>query len=333
MFKRPVSVIICARNEAENLQQNLPLILSQSYPNFEVIVVNDCSNDESEYLLKGFEVQYPQLRVVTVVEHPRFKTGKKFALTLGIKAAKNEFLLMTDADCTPASPHWIDLMQQHFSDEKQIVLGYSPYIKTGGLLNLFIRFETLKTAIGYLSTATARNTFMGVGRNLAYTKSLFFKGKGFASHMHVPSGDDDLFVNQNATKNNVTVEFNSNTHMLTLSKTSFATYFKQKKRHMGVGKLYKARHRTLLTVDAASGFALYVLLILLLALGFDPFALLGLLVFRWILQFIIYRKIFNRLACKDLLFWLPLLDVIYYIYLNIFGLIGSFSKSKNIQWK
>ncbi|MGV8878332.1 MAG: glycosyltransferase [Sphingobacteriaceae bacterium] len=330
-LKRPLSVIICARNEAENLLLNLPFILSQQYPNFEVVVVNDCSNDESEDILKDFEVQYPQLRVVTVTEHPRYKTGKKFALTLGIKAAKNEYLLMTDADCKPTSDNWIDLMQRHFSEEKQIVLGYSPYLKTGGWLNAFIRFETLKTAIGYLSNALIDNAYMGVGRNLGYTKTLFFKGKGFASHMQVLAGDDDLFVNQNATGSNIAIEINEQAHIFSMAKETVGSYYRQKRRHMGVGKYYKSRHRTMLTVEALSGFGLYFLLIALLIIGFDPFVLFGLLVFRWILQFIVYRNIFERLAYKDLFIWLPLLDIIYYIYLNLFGLIGALSK--NIRWK
>src|SRR5581483_1786901 len=136
----------------------------------------------------------------------RFKTGKKFALTMGIKASKNEYLLFTDADCRPASANWITRMAVNFNRSTEIVLGYSPYQSAGGLLNSFIRFETIRTAINYLSAALAGNPYMGIGRNLAYTKTLFFKNKGFASHMHVMSGDDDLFVNENATAGNTTIE-------------------------------------------------------------------------------------------------------------------------------
>ncbi len=326
-----ISVIISARNEYENLKQNLPVILSQEHPDFEVVVVNDCSFDESELLLQDYEKQYPNLKVVTITEHARFKTGKKFALTLGIKAAKNENLLFTDADCQPASPHWISRMTAHLTDDTQIVLGYSPYKKQGGLLNLFIRFETLKTAINYLSAALGGDAYMGIGRNLSYTKTLFFKNKGFASHMHVMSGDDDLFVNENATADNTVVEIHPDAHMWSDAKDKFGAYYRQKRRHMGVGKLYQNKHRRFLSLDALSGFLFYILMIVFIVLKFEPWLALGLWLFRLICQLWIYSRVFNKLRCPDILWWLPFLDVIYYFYLNIFGLIGTFSKTR--QWK
>ncbi len=327
----PVSVIISARNEYNNLEKHLPLLLDQDHPDYEVVVVNDCSSDLSEFLLKDYEAKYPKLKVVTVNEHERFKTGKKFALTLGIKAAKNEHLLFTDADCEPATDHWLSRMASHFTHQTEIVLGYSPYKKDSGFLNLFIRFETLKTAVNYLSAALNGKAYMGIGRNLAYTKTLFFKNKGFASHMHVLSGDDDLFVNQNATPDNVAIEIHPEAHVSTEAKETLAAYYRQKKRHMGVGKLYKNRDRRFLSFDALSGFFFYVLLIVLLAINFEPAIVAGVLVFRLLLQVIIYNKIFKKLACADLIWWLPIFDVIYYVYLNVIGLIGTFTKTK--QWK
>src|ERR1700761_612943 len=135
----PVSVIISARNEARNLNENLPAILQQNYPDFEVVVVNDCSFDSSDVVLEVLKETYPHLKIVTITEHDRFKTGKKFALTLGIKAAKNEYLLFTDADCQPASVHWITRMAANFSNKKtEIIIGYSPYKRTRNILNPFI---------------------------------------------------------------------------------------------------------------------------------------------------------------------------------------------------
>ncbi|MDB5135825.1 MAG: glycosyltransferase [Mucilaginibacter sp.] len=326
-----VSVIISARNEEKKLVENLPLFLEQNYPDFEVVVINDCSVDDSEQVLKDIQQQYPHLKIVTVTENDRFKTGKKFALTMGIKAAKNEYLLFTDADCKPASANWITRMAANFSDTAEIVLGYSPYYKTNNFLNAFIRFETLKTAINYLSTALAGNPYMGIGRNLGYTKTLFFKNKGFASHMHVMSGDDDLFVNQNADTNNTVIEIHPEAFTFSDAKTTISSLYKQKKRHMGVGKLYKNKHRTMLSFDALSGFLFYILLVLCLVFNFEPLLALGLFVFRLICQVIIYYKVFGKLDGKNLLWYLPLFDLIYYVYLNIFGLIGTFIKTT--QWK
>lgn len=327
----PVSVVISARNEAKNLTENLPSILEQNYPDFEVIVVNDCSFDESEEVLKELGKNYPRLKVVSITEHDRFKTGKKFALTLGIKAAKNEHLLFTDADCRPASANWINCMACNFSDRTEIVLGYSPYYKAKSFLNAFIRFETIRTAINYLSAALAGNPYMGIGRNLAYTKTLFFKNKGFASHMHVLSGDDDLFVNENGTENNTVIEIHPDAFTFSGAKNTWSSYYRQKRRHMGVGKLYKDKHRRMLSFDALTGFFFYVLLVLCLVFTYDPIPALGLLVFRAITQIIIYYNIFKKLDNKNLIWYLPFFDLVYYVYLNIFGLIGTFIKTT--QWK
>jgi biofilm PGA synthesis N-glycosyltransferase PgaC len=327
----PISVIISARNEANNLRVNLPFILDQDYPDFEVVVINDCSYDASDEILSELKVTYPHLKVVTITEHERFKTGKKFAVTLGIKAAKNEHLLFTDADCQPATTHWITRMAANFTTPAQIVLGYSPYVRTWTFLNSLIRFETIKTAVNYLSAALNGDAYMGVGRNLAYTKTLFFAAKGFAAHMHVMSGDDDLFVNQNATPDNTIIEIHPDAFMYTEAKTTLSSWFRQKKRHMGVGKIYKDRHRRMLTLDAASGFLFYILLTLCLVFNFEPILAIALFMFRWILQLIIYSKVFKKLNGKDFLWSLPFFDMVYYIYLNIFGLVGTFIKTT--QWK
>ena len=327
----PISVIISARNEAQNLSENLPSILQQNYPDFEVVVVNDCSYDTSDIILEELKETYPVLKVVTITEHDRFKTGKKFALTLGIKASKNEHLLFTDADCLPASDDWITRMAANFTGETQIVLGYSPYKKTGNFLSPFIRFETIKTGINYLSAALYGDPYMGIGRNLGYTKSLFFGAKGFAAHMHVLSGDDDLFVNQNATADNTAIEIHPDAFIYSDAKTTFGGWYRQKKRHFGAGKIYKSRHRRMLSLDAVSGFLFYILLTLCLIFNFEPLLALGLFMFRLIFQLIIYNKLFKRLNGKDLLWYLPVFDMVYYIYLNIFGLTGALIKTT--KWK
>lgn len=327
----PISVIISARNEAQNLREFLPSILTQNYPDYEVIVVNDCSFDGSDHILDDLKLIYPLLKVVTITEHDRFKTGKKFALTLGIKAAKNEHLLFTDADCQPASADWITRMAANFTGSTQLVLGYSPYIKEKNFINPFIRFETIKTAINYLSSAINGDPYMGIGRNLAYTKTLFFNAKGFASHMHILSGDDDLFVNQNATATNTAIEIHPDAFTFSPAKESLSAWFRQKKRHFGVGKEYKSRHKRLLSLDAMSGFLFYILLTLCLVFNFEPWLALGLFMFRLIFQVVIYNRIFKRLNGNDLIWYLPFLDMIYYLYLNTFGLIGTFIKTT--KWK
>ncbi|WP_423146349.1 glycosyltransferase [Rubrolithibacter danxiaensis] len=330
-FRHPVSVIICARNEFVNLQKNLLLVLEQDYPDFEVVVVNDCSFDESDLLLKEYAVRYKNLKVVTLNEHVRFKHGKKFAVTMGIKAAVYEHLLFTDADCRPASTNWLLRMQQHFNKNVEIVLGYSPYQKLPGFVNRLIRFETFYTALNYLSYALSSDAYMGVGRNLAYTKALFFKGKGFASHMHIPSGDDDLFVNQNAAKANTVIEIHPEAQVWTEPKKTFSSYFNQKLRHLGAGKVYKKKHQFSLSLQVVSATLFYVLLITLIFLKASWQILVGAYLLRLIVQLLIYFPILKKLSYKDLFLWFAAFDLFYYFYIIAVSSVSLFKKK--VQWR
>jgi biofilm PGA synthesis N-glycosyltransferase PgaC len=329
----PVSIIICARNEEKNLQENLPAVLEQDYPDFEVIVVNDCSDDDSKFVLQDLSLKYAHLKVVTIAEHERFKHGKKFAVTLGIKAAQNEYLVFTDADCRPASQNWLKIIQQNFSGDTEIVLGYSPYEQKGGFLNRLICFETFYTALNYLSFALAGKPYMGVGRNLAYTRSLFFRGKGFASHMHILSGDDDLFVNQHANPQNTVIEIHPEAHVWTEPKATLASYVNQKIRHLGAGKAYKSSDKQMLSLQAGSAIAFYVFLITLIFLHAQWWGLLSVYLVRMIIQLIVYYPIFNKLNYKDLIWWFPVFDFIYYFYMLTLHIVGLFKKKKKVRWR
>lgn len=327
----PVSIIICARNEEKNLKENLSFVLEQDYPDFEVVVVNDCSSDESEWVLKEYSEKYSRLKIVTLKEHDIYKHGKKFAVTIGIKAARHECLLFTDADCRPASPKWLDRMQRHFSEKTAIVLGYSPYTKSGGFLNRLIRTETFFTALNYLSYALKGDPYMGVGRNMAYKKSLFFRNKGFASHMHIPSGDDDLFVNQNADRSNTAIEIHPDSHVWSEPEKRLSSYNKQKIRHFGAGKEYKKRHQRMLSIQAGSAVLFYILLAVLCGMKAFLWFVLAAYLLRLIVQFIIYYPVFKKLNSPDLVFWFPAFDIIYYFYILAINVIRLFNRK--VTWK
>ena len=226
----PVSVIVCAKNEEKNLKQNLPLILQQDYPDFEVIVVDDNSTDETYYLLKVMQHDYPHLHVIRLNENVNFFRGKKFPLSIGIREARNEHLLLTDADCIPLTKNWVRTMAENFTKNKEIVLGYGKHKQQKGFLNSLIRFETLYTAMQYFSFALAGIAYMGVGRNMAYKKQTFTKQKGFSKHYNLMSGDDDLFVNSAATKNNVAIEINYDSFTISEPKQNWKSWWKQKRR-------------------------------------------------------------------------------------------------------
>lgn len=259
----PVSLIVCARNELENLQKNLPKWLSQEYPHLEVIVVNDRSWDDSRFYLEEQAAAHSNLKIVTVPDNDNYWTGKKLALTLGIKAATHDILLLTDADCAPASKYWVQHMVQGYTGPNtEIVLGYGRYQKNKGLLNLLIRMETLQTAWQYLTAAWAGWPFMGVGRNLSYRKELFFRNKGFYKHMHIASGDDDLFINEVATRRNTQVVINPEAVTVSIPKKTWSEYIYQRRRHFSTSSHYRMGSKLFLSVYQASRLIIWTITLL-----------------------------------------------------------------------
>ena len=303
----PASIIICAKNEDHNLPEFLPMILSQNYPDYEVVVVNDCSSDNTQDVLREFEKKYKHLKVITIKEDLKHHHGKKFALMVGIKGATYENLLLTDGDCMVSGNQWLKKMMSKFYKEKEIILGYSKYESRPGFLNKLIRFDTFHIALQYLSFAMSGNPYMGVGRNLAYKKSLFFSNKGFASHYHIESGDDDLFINEVATKNNTAVEISEESFTVSRVKKNWDGWIEQKRRHLTTWKEYKLSDKFRLGLyPFAQGFFWVFFISLMVVHGhqifseYDLYIVLGLFGFKTILQLIIYKLAMNKLKEKDL---------------------------------
>jgi len=327
----PVSVIICSRDEAGNLVKNLPGVLIQQYrTTHEVIVVNDNSFDESKYILEEYQRAYKQLHLIELTQEARFIPGKKYPLSIGIKTAKYEIVLLTDADCVPASEFWLEKMQEGFTNGTEIVLGYGALHKKKGFFNKLVRWETLHTALQYLSYSCAGLTYMGVGRNLSYKKSVFFRHKGFSSHNHVPGGDDDLFINRAATKNNTAIVIDKDAFTLSEPPKTWKQWIKQKNRHYTTSKYYKPIHKFLLALYAISHFLFYPLFVVsLLFYSWE----LALIVFgiRFIIQGIILFKVTDKLDEKDLFPLYLLLDIWMFFYYIRFST-AIFKKPKN-SWK
>jgi glycosyltransferase involved in cell wall biosynthesis len=299
--QHPVSVIVCARDEDENLARHLPGLLVQSYPStYEVIAVNDNSIDDSKYILQELKKTFKdRLEIIELTQEAKHITGKKFPLSMGIKEAHHEILLLTDADCVPASEHWVEKMQEAYDNGVEIVLGYGAYNKRPGLLNKLIRFETFHSALQYLSFALAGIPYMGVGRNLSYKKELFFRHKGFSSINHIPGGDDDLFVNKAATRKNIAVVIDKDAATLSIPKQTWKNWLRQKTRHYTTAKYYKPVHKLLLGLYSLSLFLFYPLLIAsLLFYGWKaPLIVFGI---RLLIQAIIYFFAMKKLNEKDL---------------------------------
>jgi glycosyltransferase involved in cell wall biosynthesis len=328
--KPPVSVIICARNESENLEAFLPSVLEQDYPDFEVIVVNDCSEDNSYDVLASFLKKYPNLRISNVNKDPKFTHNKKFAQFIGIKAAKNEILLFTDADCRPESNKWIEEMTSHFGEGINFVLGYGGYLKTKGLLNKYIRYDCMTIAMQYLGMAIRGVPYMGVGRNLAYRRSIFFSNKGFGSHNHVVSGDDDLFVNTIGNSKNTHVEYRQESQTRSVPYSSFNEWLLQKKRHLTTAPYYKFRDKFLLIMEPFMRVLFYITFIVLLSFLFMWPWVLGIFALRLICQITVFTLVQKKLDEPGLLPYLLFFD----IFSPLFnGIIFTRRLSGTNKWK
>ncbi|MFN2456597.1 MAG: glycosyltransferase [Chitinophagaceae bacterium] len=326
----PVSVIICARDEDEKLARNLHAVLVQNYPTtHEIIVVNDNSVDESKYVLADLQKTFKQLQIIELSQEAKLKTGKKYPLSIGIKEAKHEIVLLTDADCIPASENWISEMQNAFTDGIEIVLGYGAYNKRAGLLNKLIRWETFHTALQYLSYALAGVPYMGIGRNLSYKKNIFLVNKGFSSINHIPSGDDDLFVNKVANKTNTAIVIDPDAFTLSMPKSKWQDWKRQKTRHYSTGKYYKPKHTFLLglyTVSLIMFYPLFFASLIIVDLKWT------LLVFgiRLVIQATILNKAMTKLNEKDLFPWFIPLDIWMPAYYILFA--SALWKKPSKRW-
>ncbi len=327
----PISIIIAARNDSDNLFANLPLILEQDYPNFEVIVVNHQSIDESYHIINAYKMQYPNLRMIEVERSKHIGIGKKLPLTLGIKSALHEHLVFTDADCQPNSKLWLQGMADGFSNDKQIVLGYGPYKEEEGFLNKIIRFDTIFIAMNYFSFALAKMPYMGVGRNLAYTKSAFKSVSGFKTHYSISSGDDDLFVQEASLLNSYTIQLNPETHCYSTPKNTWKTWIDQKSRHYSTASKYQVIKKSLLGIYPLSLLLLWISFVTLL-LDTEYIVLSGsIFAFVIAVKWIIQGRCFAKLKGKSFLPFLPFVELFYALMLPV--LYYTSEKPRISKWK
>jgi biofilm PGA synthesis N-glycosyltransferase PgaC len=329
----PLSVVICARNEGENLAKFLPGVLEQDYPSYEVVVVNDCSEDNTDDVLGSMMKRYGHLRVSMIQKDPGFTHTKKLAMLIGIKAAKNELLVFTDADCSPASAHWLREVASVINDKTEIIIGYGGYMPEEGLLNRYIRYETMFTGMQYFGMALAGVPYMGVGRNLAYRKSFFFGKGGFGPHNHVMSGDDDLFVNRTANAGNCSLMLSHDSFTLSVAQKSIETWAKQKRRHFTASVYYKKSDKIRLFLEPFSRVAYYGLLTTLLIMLASWPVVAFIAIARLLMRIIILKRAavtFN----EPRLWFMSLFFDIFAPFLTAFLYLTSHIKGKGrVTWK
>lgn len=325
-----VSIIIAARNESQNLFKNLPFILEQDYPEYEVIVINHQSVDDSQYILDAYARQYKHLKIIPVEKSPHLKYGKKLPLTIGIKGSKFNQLLLTDADCKPASNQWLKSMERYFNEKHEIVLGYGPYNEKKGFLNKIIRFDTAWIAINYFSFAKAKIPYMGIGRNLGYTKKLFTEIKGFKSHYALSSGDDDLFIQEAAKKKNYTININPESYCYSPPPTTWREWINQKSRHYTTTSEYQVIKKLMLGIYPLT---LLIMTFSFVTLLFDRnFIWLSLVIYAFVLiiKWIILGMSFRKIHESKFIALLPLLDIGYAILAPT--MYYAIDKTDNNKW-
>jgi cellulose synthase/poly-beta-1,6-N-acetylglucosamine synthase-like glycosyltransferase len=323
----PISIIIAAKDESENLQKNLRSILNQEYSEFEVIVICDHPTDNSIDILTEFQRSYKNLRIINDIET---KPGKKIALTLGINASSHENLVFTDADCQAASKFWLREIASNFSDTKHLILGYGGYYSTKKLLNSFVRYDTAIIAFHYFGSAIVGQAYMGVGRNLAYTKTLWQKAGEFSSHAEIASGDDDLFVISASTKENTAICLNPEAFTYSEAKQTFRDFLNQKSRHISTSTKYNLKSKFISGAEIISRAFFFTSLTLL---SLNGFLLIGiiLVLFRFLVEFHLQTKMNKTLKTNLSVFYVILFDIFapfFYSFLVIYKLLIHSNK----QW-
>lgn len=307
-----VSVVVCAFNEAKHLNTHLKSLAEQRHPDYEIILVDDGSTDETPRIIEKFKEEFNfEKRPVRVLRIPASDSkGKKYALSRGIEMARKENILLTDADCSPSSRDWIKRMVSGLEGDAEIVLGYGAYRKcTTSILNKLIRYETLMTALQYFSYALQGQPYMGVGRNLAYKKSLFDSADGFEAHKEVRSGDDDLFINEVATSKNTKICDHPDAFTISEPKSELWSWIRQKRRHITTSKHYKTGQKLKLGAFYLSQIGFYGGAIVLLSLNTAPFLVLALILLRYVVFYSVIIRTTRKLQEKDLVAFAPLYEI------------------------
>lgn len=312
----PLSVIIVAKDAANELKENLPFILEQDYPEFEVIVIYDSTADDCDDVLKLLEDKYPNLYHTFIPDSARYISHKKLGITMGIKASRHDWLVFTESNCRPQSKRWLRQMARNFTPSTEIVLGYSNYEKTSGWFNKKITFDTLLNSMRYLGMAISGHPYMGTGRNMAYRKSLYYKQKGFSSHLNLQRGEDDLFINETANEHNTRVETDPES-LVRISIPKYKRIWREEKiSYMATSRFFKGTARYLMGFETCSRLLFYIITIatIIISTILHRWIIAGIALLLWILryvlQLVVFRKASTYLGERKFYALLPVFDIL-----------------------
>ena len=248
-----------------------------------------------------------------------------------IENAKYDNIVVTDADCKPASAHWLEHLMSNYLGDTDFVLGYAPFYKHPTFINKVARYENVMTAMQYLSYAKLGTPYMGVGRNMSFRKSLFTSWDGYAKSKDIAGGDDDLFVNAVAKGVNTRLSIHKDSFTYSEAKPTWSEWLRQKRRHVGTGSKYRLSHKAMLFLFALSNFLFYtIFLVLCIKLFMLPITVLSLALVL-IIKYIVTDKINIKLQQSDLNGWFWILDPLYVAYLFFIFILTIFTRKP--EWK
>ena len=300
-----ISVVVCAKNEEKNISNCLHSVLKQDYPLFDVIVMNDYSNDRTSEILNDFGNRFPS---INVYQPSKNTVGKKLAIYEAVTSSNSDWIVLTDADCVAKSSSWLKSMMSEVNSKIDLILGYGAYIKGIGVLNKLIRYETIYIALQYLSAAVSGKAYMGVSRNLAFRKRAFIEKNPFQDRMYGP-GDDDAIVQSLSNANNTAICIDRKAHTLSNPKPSIKEYFIQKRRHISPVSSYSVGRQLWLGLLGMSHIGV---LILVAVLGMSEYSgpSILMIVLRWLIMIVFAIRLFPLFQEKRLILFIPIADVL-----------------------
>lgn len=311
----PVSVVLTARNDAAWLKENLVYLLEQDYPNFEVVVVDYLSHDDTQFVLKLLHDYYPHLKIVPFKEDVNLFQGKKYPLSIGIKSAANDILMLADPDCTPKNLLWLrGMVRGYRNKETQIVLGYCGVKRTKTLLGCLQQYDALTYGARYLGSALLGHPYTGSGRNLSYRRSFFFRQGAFIRHYDVADGSDDLFVYQNADRRNTAICINANACLSAEPKKRFAAWHNERRHRVATRNRHSIKDRLHEALPNIANTLLIAAAVLLLLRDTLPWPVLAAAVaLKWAWQIVCLSRLTKRFDGGLVHLAAPLLEIYFII--------------------
>jgi glycosyltransferase involved in cell wall biosynthesis len=314
----PVSIVLTAHNDAAWLKENLVYLLEQDYPEFEVVVVDYLSKDETQFVLKLLKDYYPHLKIVPFKEDVNLFQGKKYPLSIGIKSAKNDVLLLADPDCTPKNMLWLKgMVKGYYRNDTQIVLGYCGLKRTKTLLGAMQQYDNLVYSANYLGCTLIGHPYTGSGRNLSYRRSFFFKRGAFINHYNVAGGSDDLFIYQNATRRNTAICIDNDACLTTDPKKTFAEWHKLRLSRVSTRNWHSVGCRMYEDLPYLANVLFYGMAIALIALGNLPWIVVAAFAaLKWAWQMVSLAQLAKRFEAGLIYLAAPLFEI-YFIFANL----------------